>query len=110
MDPKTVFTIVATIMAANSGLLLLISRDLPPGLRIVSNIWQAGTFLIAAGYLVYATLSPTPAVLVLGNTLLVLGLCAYLRAVTRFYDANLPAIHYIVVVVAVVLILWFSAI
>lgn len=108
MDSRTAFIVVATTVVANAGILMLISRDLPAILRPAINFWQVGTLLVAIGCALFAFAAPVPVVLILVNSLFLLGLFGYHRALARFYGDTPSAIHFVPVVFGVAVVFWFS--
>jgi diguanylate cyclase (GGDEF)-like protein len=86
MDPITAFVIATLMMLLNGGILGLIHRDLPEGLRPAAFSWRLGTLLVAGGCVLLAVQHALPPgfVLPLANALLMLGLTAYWRALRQF--------------------------
>jgi len=111
MDPITAFVIATLMMLLNGGILGLIHRDLPEGLRPAAFSWRLGTLLVAGGCVLLAVQHALPPgfVLPLANALLMLGLTAYWRALRQF-DGEPESLHLLwPVLVGSIGIWWFSA-
>ncbi len=111
MDPITAFVIATLMMLLNGGILGLIHRDLPEGLRPAAFSWRLGTLLVAGGCVLLAVQHALPPgfVLPLANAMLMLGLTSYWRALRQF-DGEPESLHLLwPVLVGSIGIWWFSA-
>lgn len=112
MDPITAFVIATLMMLLNGGILGLMHRDLPEGLRPAAFSWRLGTLLVAGGCVLLAVQHALPPgfVLPVANALLMLGLTAYWRALRQF-DGRPESLHVLwPALIGGIGIWWFSAI
>lgn len=112
MDAGTIFTTVSLMTFANGAVLAVVSRDLPPELRVAARDWQIGTMLVAAGCaaLAFGAPLPRPIMLLVANGPMVFGLTFYYAAVQRFNGAHQRAWHWIPAIVATVVVVVFSTV
>jgi diguanylate cyclase (GGDEF)-like protein len=87
MDHQTAFSIGASLMIANGGVLGLVHREILPQLQPSAVTWRRGTLLNACACVIFAV-APwlTPAsVILLTNPLLILGTMAYWQSLRQFH-------------------------
>ena len=110
MDTRTAYVVLAMMTLANSGALGLILRDLPEGLRPCVRSWQAGTLIIAGGYLLHFFPSLPLAVMVtLSNGAILFGLTLCWRGVQLFDDLPGARWQFLPALAGTFGIFWFSA-
>jgi diguanylate cyclase (GGDEF)-like protein len=87
MDPQTAYLIATMMMLANGGVLGLMRRDLPKGLRPAAASWRIGTLLIAGASVLFTVQNDLPPAFILPiiNGLALLGFTGYWRALRQFY-------------------------
>ncbi len=112
MEAGTIFTSVVLMMLANSAVLAVVSRDLPPTLLPAATSWQLGTMLIATGCAVFAfgAALPRPLMLVTANGLIVFGLTAYHIALQIFDGIPRRARQLLPASIATLSVFWFSTV
>ncbi len=113
MDAVTALVGATLTMIANGAALAFMRRHLTANLQHPAYIWQAATFVIAMGCMVFPfhKYIPLPLASVLANTPLLVGLAGYWHALRTFYGkpSILPFLAGVVVATLVGL-LWFSGV
>ncbi|TCH97058.1 GGDEF domain-containing protein [Roseococcus sp. SYP-B2431] len=110
MDSRTAYVVLAMMTLANSGALGLILRDLPELLRPSVRSWQAGTLVIAGGYVLHAFPSLPLAVMVtLSNGAILLGLTICWRGVQQFDGLPRKSWQLLPAAAGTFAIFWYSA-
>ncbi|TKR56322.1 HAMP domain-containing histidine kinase [Allopusillimonas ginsengisoli] len=105
MDPVTALVGATLTMIANGAALAFMRRHLSANLQPPAYIWQAATFILAMGCLVFPFYKyiPQPLAAVTANIPLLVGLAGYWHALRKFYGK--PSIHvFLIGVVAAALI------
>lgn len=112
MDAGTIFTTISLMVFANGAVLAVVSRDLPPALRIAARDWQTGTMLVAAGCaaLAFGAPLPRPVMLLVTNGLMVSGLTSYYAAIQRFSGIRPNAWQWTPAITTAVMVAVFSAV
>ncbi|KAA0910845.1 HAMP domain-containing sensor histidine kinase [Pusillimonas sp. ANT_WB101] len=113
MDSITALAAATLMMLANGAVLAFMRRHLPSDLQPFAYIWQAATFAIALGCMIFPFYLhiPLPLASVLANGPLLVGLAGYWHALRRFYGRpDIINLMTIVVVVTLLGLFWFSAV
>lgn len=87
IDPKSALIVAILMMLSNGGLLGVMQGDLPKSLRPSAMSWQAGTVLIAAGAVFFASVGYLPQTLLVtvANGFVLLGFTAYWHSLRELY-------------------------
>lgn len=113
MDSITALAAATLLMLANGTVLALVRKHLTPNLQLFAYRWQAATFTIAAGCLIFPFHRYLPVELAspVANGPLLVGLAGYWHALRQLYGKPLMVNWLAVAVVATMLgLLWFSAV
>ncbi len=111
LDPRTALLIATLMMLLNGIVLGLMHKELAEDVRPSALNWRVGTLVLAVACVLLALqgLLPKVFVLPLANGCLLLGLMAYLRAVSLFCGKRISLVYWLPVLITVASIYWFTA-
>lgn len=111
LDPRTALLIATLMMMLNGIVLGLMHKELAEDVRPSALYWRVGTLLLAVACVLLALQGLLPSVLrlPLANGCLLLGLLAYLRAVSLFCNKRISLAYLLPVLITVASVYWFTA-
>ena len=110
LDPRTALLIATLMMMLNGIVLGLMHKELAEDVRPSAFNWRVGTLLLAVACVLLALqgLLPRAFMLPFANGCLLLGLLAYLRAVSLFCNKRISLVYLLPILITVISIYWYT--